>query len=247
MAAATPPGDPAPSNDSNATPSADSKPAKYTEDALPKEAKAELEQLRRSLKNRTEEAQRHAKKLEHFEGIDPEKYREYEEAQRKAEEDRLRKEGEFDKMLDTERANTRKEKERADQIQRSWDEESIRRELLAEAVGLEATDDATRPLSEGGMSQIERLFLQDFEKVDGKNVHKTLRGEDGRMSVREFLESQKEGPAANLFAAGLKPGSGSEGGSAPRAGAVTISRSDPLKPTKVQDAVKEGREIHFVD
>ncbi len=220
----------------------------YDEAQLPEPARAELARLRGGLKSANEEAAQRRKLLEKYEGVDPEKYKQMVDAESKREEERLRKEGEFEKLLAKEREQTLAARKQAEETQGRWNSAEIRRELLAGAAALSAIKEAMTPISDGAPSQIEAVYAGQFEVVDGKVVHRTLRDDQGqRMGVAPFLELQKKGAGANLFASALRSGSGADGGGSAGGDAVTISRRDPNKVTKVEEAKKSGKNINFVD
>jgi hypothetical protein len=220
----------------------------YDEAQLPEAARAELARTRAALKTANEEAAQRRVLLQKYEGIDPDKYKALLDAESKREEERLRKEGEFEKLLAKERENTLAAKKSADETQSRWSSSEIRRELLAAAASLGAMKEAMTPIDEGAPSQIEAVYAAQFEFVEGKVLHRTARDDKGqRLGVAAFLELQKKGAGANLFASSLRSGSGSEGGGSAGGDAVTISRRDPMKAPKVQEAVKSGKRIEFVD
>jgi hypothetical protein len=214
----------------------------YDEAQLPEAARAELARLRGGLKTANEEAAQRRVLLQKYEGIDPDKYKGLVDAESKREEERLRKEGEFEKLLAKERENTLAAKKSAEETQARWNATEIRRELLASAAALGAMKEALTPIDEGMPSQIEAVYAPQFELVDGKVLHRTARDDKGqRLGVAAFLELQKKGVGANLFASSLKSGSGSEGGGGAPAGAYTAEQIEKMSQAEYEAARKAGK------
>jgi hypothetical protein len=174
-------------------------------------------------------------------GEEVEQFREWKKNREQEEEDRKRREGEFDALektlrgkvetLESTLATERSERERED----------VTRELLTSSIKLKALD----------ARQIDRIYGPDFHKKDGKVVHKTAFNEDGDpMSPSEFLEQQKAGPGSNLFETNRRGGSGAGAGESGDSGAAVQVRmvNGQLSPEQqaIYDAAKkDGKEIQI--
>lgn len=212
------------------------------------EMAAELDKLRKVLKDVNAENARRRKESEKFDGVDPEEFKRLREEQTKREEEAALAKGEFEKLRLqlTERATAAERK--AAEIKSQWDQAEIHRELLAAANALGAIPQATQKLGGMSLSQIEAFYGSQFEIVDGRVAHKSKLNDQGqKMSAAEFLAAEKAGAGANLFASFLKQGSGAEGGGSAGGSEVIIKRSDPNKVAKLEQAAKDGKTVRFVE
>ena len=219
------------------------------EDVLAR-TRQELAQTRRQLESRVNEAQRHQKKYQQLlEEVGGEKelqaFREHKATAAKAEQERLRKEGEFDKIL-AQKDNRIAELERELGSERSdRQRERVESAIVRAAGKLEAVDP----------EQVRRLYSSEFEVKDGKVVHKSEIDKNGNPYTPEaFLDLQRSGGGSNLFRSGLNGGSGSGPGKSRERGEqnapVRIKIVGNQVPKEEQQAYEEakkaGRTIKFI-
>lgn len=184
--------------------------------------------LERTVQNRTDEAKRVHKKYEaivnEIGGEEQlEAFREFQKNQAKLEEERARKEGEFDKTIAKKDGRIRELEQELESERTKAKRYRIARKLMDASVNEEKGIRAHNP------DQIVRLYGDDFDEDDDGNIHhRSEFNQDGKlMSPEEFLAAQMAGSGANLFRSQMKSGSGVAGGesTAPREGIVRIRRT----------------------
>ena len=193
----------------------------------------ELAEAKKSAANRAEEAKRmHAKAeslLTELGGEkDREEFKEWRANREKAEQERLRKEGEFEKLMAG-------KDEALTKVQRELEQE--RQGRFMDRVDREVGDAAMK-LGAVNPEQVRRLYRSDFQTdSEGRLVHKSaMNGDTGQpMTVMEFLEHERSGDAGNLFASTLKSGSGQGPGGAGEGG------SGSAKPVSIR--IRGGRVV----
>lgn len=214
------------------------------------EMQKELARLRLSNKNKDAEAKRHyeekMKVLQDFEGVDLDEMKLWREEKEKADRERMRREGEFEKLEAKLREELRKEKEALAAERRERENDFIEREIL-QAAGKHG---AINP------KHVLRIYRDEFQikqTEDGKRVvvHRSEIDDDGALhSPESFLAEEKTGSGEHLFASSRKQGSGAGGGGAPESSGPVIikvidgqiSREDQVR---YEEAKKAGRPIDF--
>lgn len=179
---------------------------------LLQEARESEATLRRTVLNREEEAKRvHAKYERALAEFGDEKAREefthWRENRQKEEEERLRKEGQLEKINATLEQRVKEQEAETQRLKGEMFRAEIHRELAREANRLEAVN----------IQQVLKFFGDptDWVRNDkGDLVHKTATAEStgAPLTPRTLLERERAGDNANLFRSALKSGSGAAAG-----------------------------------
>jgi len=215
------------------------------------QTRTDLAQARRLVTNREDEAKRvyvkyetALKEIGDEQSLD--EFRNWKKDKQKAEEDRLRKEGELEKII---AARDKKLAESEGTIH------SLRLDLFRSRIDRELGDAASR-LDAVSLQQVSRLFGEPGDWIineKGDLVHKTRTHPDSGVafSPLALLEHEKSGANANLFRAALQSGSGSaaggSGGGANGGAKVTIRMvqgrvvpEDQRKYEAARDLIRKG-------
>lgn len=208
----------------------------------------DLEKLREALKRANAEAaeRRHKLKeyeerLRQFDGIDPDEVRRLKELAQKAEEERLRKEGEFEELLKRRQAEWEKRVEQMQEQAKMWEQRYRQVAVDERLVAAFAKAGAVAPDEAAALTRAMVDLDDDGVYVKGDDGSPLLK--DGkRVSIEEFaaqwLEERPHHRKAGPAGAGSVGGRGTPGGKT-----ITRAQFDALSPVERAAVLKEGLRV----
>jgi hypothetical protein len=199
---------------------------------------------------------RKANALEEYGGITPEQAKQWQKANEERERKDAEARGEYQKLIAEAQQGVEAEKAKNAEVHTQYQTVLMERDLLSAAGGAGALDQAMSSLHDGGKPQIVAA-VQDLFEYDpsiSQTVHRFLQSKEDptkRMGPAEFFTQERQGSLSIYFAFQGKPGGGGGGvGESDSAGGgetVKISRTDPAKVQKMEQADKGGRKVIWTD
>lgn len=191
------------------------------------------------------------KLLQAYEGLTPEEAKLLKDEKSKREQEDRESRGLYEEQLEHERKATAKEREARVKAEDTFHSTMIERDILAGAAAQGALKQASKPLIPGGKSPIVRATedLFEFDTDLRQTFHRTEKNEDGtRMTPEQFFARERTGTLSIYFGSAVKTGAGGDGAEGDAANRpIKISRSDPNKLAKYEEAKKSGRPIEMVE
>lgn len=205
--------------------------------------KDQLKQTNAESAARRHELREYQEKLKQFEGIDMEEIKALKEKARQAEEERMRKEGEFEKILERREAEW---KQKLEQVQQKYQDLEQRYQKVAideRLVSAFAKAGAVAPEEAAALTRSLAALDDDGVYVLGDDGKTPLVKDGKRVSLEEFAQQWLEQRPHHRKAG--PQGSGSPGGSRGGAGDKIITRAefDALAPDKQAEIAKGGYKI----